>query len=228
MKKEELRNELPDFINGKVIDEKIKEEIVFLLKTDEEFKKYYDELSSSINFLSKAELNSPPDFYFNNLSAKINRKISSPEYKKVKPSWKKIFQYIAPAAAIVLIFIFLFFNNRDEANLDLRSNDNIEIETEKITEQKFEENKSNEAGQDMEIIKNDDREIRNSNSVVNRKSGNIASENLNNINIVEAENETGFYPIIDLDDNYLIEDEFESLPPNQQQEILYNLSKADL
>lgn len=106
---DELRFSLPDYISGRINDKDLSDEIEKMISSDPEFKKEASELKSTFNFLDNADLEKPPEFYFNNLSARINEKTGQRKEKELNFFEKYIFsrKLLIPLIPAVLVIVFL-------------------------------------------------------------------------------------------------------------------------
>ena len=103
--KEELLENLPDFIEGKIDDTDLKEAIFFEISNNNEFKEEYEKFSATIKNFSKFEFTKPPTNYFNNLLPRLNDKINVKKEKFVfSKSISMLWKLAIPIAALVLFF----------------------------------------------------------------------------------------------------------------------------
>ncbi|MBL7129396.1 MAG: hypothetical protein ISS16_10500 [Ignavibacteria bacterium] len=238
MKKEENINklifELPDYIKGNIDDPELEKKIQNEINTNPEFRKEYEDLKDSFAFLENTELSEPPDHYFSTLLPKINAKLD----KKIKTNdisiWEKIFSYwkfAIPLVPIVLIFlIFKFDIFSPEKNLKVEENSNNVIIKEK-TNDEIEENK------DIAIVQEDssDESVK---TIKEKKYENthvyIYEENNSSKEIPKTDNENILNKYLDEidtyyedNDDYSIEEDFNSLDKEQQDEIILKLKEAE-
>jgi hypothetical protein len=246
MNKEELKYKIPDYIEGKILDEKVKQEIYILLRTDNEFRKQYEEIRSSVNFLNSAELDSPPEAYFTNLSARINTRLPANAFTGKTgsfftnlPFWKK---YLIPAIPVV-IFVFLIFSyNPDDPDFPAETAEQTEhVIEDPVNEFTTKDNSSDEIINNKELIDNKNSSVERSSSFKNELSfSNITGDETYEIEQLQKQDEyttdelsdsgglNDYDLILVMDENYSVEDEFENLTPDAQEEILKNLSNTDL
>lgn len=126
-KKEELLENLPDYINNKIDDTKLKEAIRLEILNNPDFRKEFDSISTILESMNSVEFTEPPINYFNNLLPKINERIYENTgkeniFKRFSYFWK----YAVPVATIILFFIGYktFFKNSEYIN---RINNDSEI-----------------------------------------------------------------------------------------------------
>jgi len=116
---EELLENLPDYVNNKIDDSKLREAIEYEISSNTDFKKEYDLISSTLNSFNNIEFSEPPDNYFNTLLPKINERIyfKSEKFNIIK-RFSTLWKYAIPIAAIILFFIGYktIFRNNDYIN----------------------------------------------------------------------------------------------------------------
>lgn len=117
--KEDLLENLPDFIEGKIDDTDLKEAILFEISNNTEFKEEYEMFSATVKNFNKFEFTEPPANYFNNLLPRLNDKINIKKEKFViSKSISMLWKLAIPVAALVLFFFSYktFFINNEYTN----------------------------------------------------------------------------------------------------------------
>jgi hypothetical protein len=238
-KREELLENLPDFINGKIQDEELIIAINLEISADSDFKKEFDLLSSTLEGINSITFSEPPEFYFNNLLPEINEKIyaeskSSKFIKKFSTIWK----LALPVSAVLLIFIGYktFFNNNEIINginndtqvvinndfqNKIKNDDSALMPDDKITSTEQENTK--EAG---DVI-NEFTKSFYSKSNISEYSSKPGKEE-NNVTIDLSDNTTDDDVFFSNDDEPNIEQEFEKLNPDEQNKILNEIKNSKL
>lgn len=255
--KEDLKFNLPDYILKKIGDSELVSEIENELKVNSEFKKEYEELKRTFNFLNAAEFENLSESYFANLPVKINRRL---ETKDSLSFWKKLSMFwkiLIPSVPIILIAIFLF-NNFSEDNIDqsLRNKikENKSVESHDTNESNPTNNEDKNKIENKETVninekKQDSNDLAKVNKFIKKNNKNYKSIRKNKVDAITEENED----ITDLlnpfadnlddqetdedeeslfystdDDTETLENEFLNLTPEQQKEILDNLNQAQI
>jgi hypothetical protein len=120
---------LPDYIEGKIEDEKLIKTIENEIVTNNSIKEEYDNLKNTIYFLKNTDLNSPPDLYFNSLlprindivdSRQINKGLISSFTSKINYFWK----YLIPVIPVIIIIIVYNIYFKQFQNTDNKINQN--------------------------------------------------------------------------------------------------------
>ena len=238
MKKEEYINklifELPDYIEGKIDNPGLEKKILNEINTNPEFRKEYEDLKNSFTFLENTELSEPPDHYFSTLLPKINAKLDKNRNTSEISIWEKIFSYwkfAIPLVPIVLIFmIFKFDIFSPEKNLKVEENSNNVIIKEK-TNDEIEENKDiavvqeDSSDESVKTIKEKKYENTHDYTYEDNISSKETPESDNSSTLNKYLDETGTY----YEDNadHTLEEDFNSLDKEQQDEIILKLKEAD-
>jgi hypothetical protein len=126
-KKEELLENLPDYINNGIDDAELKEAIRIEIETNPDFKKEYDLFNSTLKTVNNFSFSEPPDNYFNSLLPRINEKIykNSETFSFLK-NLSILWKFAIPVVTILSFFISYktFFNSNEYANKLNDNNDN--------------------------------------------------------------------------------------------------------
>ncbi len=140
--KEDLIHSLPDYIKRNIDDKNLIDAIEKELESDPGFRLEMNEIQNTLGFLNSAELESPPESYFNNLPVKINDKINesfNPE-KSASGLWARagmFWKILLPSIPVVIVAIILLsrYNNDQSVQLSPDKNENnAVIQNENITE----------------------------------------------------------------------------------------------
>lgn len=116
---EELLENLPDYINNKIEDNKLKDAISAEISVNPDFRKEYDLISITLRSVNSIEFTEPPANYFNSLLPRINERMTSKSGKfKFTKSFSTLWKYAVPIAAIIIFFIGYktIFRNNDYIN----------------------------------------------------------------------------------------------------------------
>ena len=140
---EGLSENLPDYIQKKLGDKDLIEKIETRLSSDLSFRKEFEELRDTMNFLGSSELKSPPDNYFSNLSVNINRRIENKNKKFrffANPGF--ILKKLIPVLGLIILAAYFIFNsvNNDITNTTIADNKNIKKDTSGKTHETTENN----------------------------------------------------------------------------------------
>ncbi len=232
-KQKELLINLPDYIEGKIKDLDLIRKIEDEMKTNEGFRNEYEEMKNSFSFIKKVKLEEPPEHYFSTLLPKINERIEATHKHEEISIWEKIFSYwkfAIPVIPIVLLIVILkidFFNpdetlKKDDINNTIikEKEDNVIKEenkdlavvnedTNKDTETKISQYQKSRTSYDYEYTETkDDYDFLNSN-------------NTSNIDDY-LEEVKDFYH-----DEDLLEEDYEELSIEEQNEIIIKLKEED-
>ncbi len=106
---EYLLHSLPDYINNKIDDNELISEIERELQINPDFKNEYTEISNTLSFLESAELESPNENYFNNLSVNINKRLNPEEItESIGYRFGLIGKLLLTFIPIILIAFFIY------------------------------------------------------------------------------------------------------------------------
>jgi hypothetical protein len=123
-KNEELWENLPDYINNGIDDDELKEAIRIEIETNQDFKKEYDIISTTLKTVNNFSFSEPPENYFNSLLPRINEKIhkNSETFSFLK-NLSILWKFAIPVVTILSFFISYktFFNSNEYTN---KLNDN--------------------------------------------------------------------------------------------------------
>lgn len=224
---------LPDYIEGKIKDPGLIRKIDDEIKTNEDFRNEYEEMKSSFSFIKETSLEEPPEHYFNTLLPKINERLEATHKHKEISIWEKIFsywKYAIPVIPIILIFIILKIDifNPDET---LKKN---ELNNTIIKEK--EDNVISEKNKDLAVVNEDTNKDTETNIPQYKKSRTSYdyeyTETKDDYDFINSNNtsfvndyleEVGDY----YDDEYLLEEDYENLSIEEQNEIITKLKEED-
>lgn len=136
--KEDLAHSLPDYISNKIDDKDLIKEIESEIINNSEFKNEFDELKTTLSFLSTTTWESPQESYFNNLPVRINERIT--KESSLESFWEKLsilWKILIPAIPVIILSIILFNNFTNKAS------DITQTETEKSKIESAENEKKN-------------------------------------------------------------------------------------
>jgi hypothetical protein len=103
---EELLHSLPDYISNKLSDPVLRKAIETRISTDADFQSEYFSLSETLDMFNPEFSETPSEAYFNNLSVRINEKLS----REAQPVsfFEKLgikLKFALPALAVILIIV---------------------------------------------------------------------------------------------------------------------------
>jgi len=232
-KLKDLLINLPDYIEGKIKDPDLIRKIEDEIKTNEGFRNEYEEIKSSFSFIKKVKLEEPPEHYFSTLLPKINERLEETSKHQEISIWEKIFSYwkfAIPVIPIVLIFIILkidFFNLDETLKKDDTNNTIIKEK---------EDNTIKEENKDLAVANEDTNKDTETNISQYQKSRTsydykytetkddydfLNSNNTSNID--DYLEEVGDY----YQDEDLLEEDYEELSIEEQNEIIIKLKEED-
>jgi len=255
--KEDLFHSLPDYIASHIDDDELLKEIKKEIELNPEFKSEYEDMKNTCNFLDTAELEGPNDNYFNNLSVRINSRIADNSKYSMWESIGSMWKILLPAVCVIIIAVLLYNNlKNDTTETRLTNNTDTKVESNESNpgsdknnmEPAFSKEKENIQNSELQNFNNNNitkDKVRNTprrvngNQVFNNPSelindskqfespltNNSIAENIEDNTVIESEDDV-LYIIDSEDEDY--EDEFLSLTPAEQQEILENLSKSQI
>lgn len=245
--RENLLHDLPDYISGELSDNKVITEIDELINNDPSFKSEFESMKSALSFVSTAELSSPDEVYFANLQSRVLSKTSAKEsvpfYSKLISYWK----YLVPAVTVCIV-ILVYSSSMNNNTVVVPVKDNVsKTETKNnISQTESPKNETasvtgnNEELEDLYYSTDEETSYENSEDSSNDLSNFLPpvlkhkiiyrsqpSENSQNalledvtqqqINLFNNETDDGSY-----------EDDFRSLNPDEQKQILEELKKSKL
>jgi hypothetical protein len=233
---EELLENLPDYINGKMEDEELKKAISSEISGNPGFKNEFDSLKSAFKSLNSFKFSEPPDYYFNNLLPRINGKINVESQSFIfKKSFTAIWKFALPVTAVILMFIGYktFFSNNDIMNNvkndsqivlnndfqnKIKNDDSINKIEEDLSSSKT-ENKDEDVFSNMTKSYFSRQNVHGNNNLTN------AEEN-NNPAIDISENTPDDDVFFSNDDEPNIEQEFDKLNSDEQNKILSEIKNS--
>lgn len=235
--KEELKENLPDYINKKIEDTKLIEAIEYEISNNQDFKKEYDLISSVLSNFSNIEFSEPPENYFNNLLPRIKERITKRHVKfNLIRSLSNLWKFAVPVAAIILFFIgykTIFKNSDyiDQLNKDThvvfkelnhsdeKSDTSLNGDENSITEKSIYTDAGKETSSDK--IKAD---IKKRHESVRHNTLNTEDNAIEDLGFSELDKEEIFFSEDDI--NY--EQEFEKLSKEEQNEIILKIKNSNL
>lgn len=255
---EYLKYSLPDYIAKKMEDKELESEIESRLKTDFSLKEEYESIKKTFNFLDKSDFENPPEYYFNNLPLKINKRLDGKNRASEVSFWDKlslIWKIFIPAVPVIILAIVLLNDSNSDLAKDknqlLKEDKSVEEKSEAVTKDDIVMRKEPEINNS--VNDNNDKFIKDGNTVWSPKLKKTAKTK---IKIKNTDPDLLTNPIEELDDNiyadtmdefnyeeseeeenlfYSDDDETESLEmefleltPEQQKEILDNLNNTQI
>ncbi|MCX7834266.1 MAG: hypothetical protein N2490_08665 [Ignavibacteria bacterium] len=215
-------NYLADYIKGNIKELKLKQEIEQELKNNEELRLEYENLRAIFSELEKSKAFNPPEYYFNNFLIRLNKKLGNTIIYKIK---KFIFNWKFAISFSIIILIILFyqliintFQNKNIIQITLN-----DTSIKKMTEQTLDTSITN----NEDVIDNEEPSTDfKTKKIDDKKVNKISSENFYNENIMEFLGDEEFIESHDVDSD--LENEFEKLPQNEQQQILEKLENLKI
>jgi len=231
---DELLYSLPDYITGELKDTALISQIEAKIKSDDSFRKEYDSLTSTLNFMRETELEAPSEVYFANLQANILSKVHNEKKSesisenflaKLVGYWK----VLVPAVTVCIAIIVYSNMNTNELNV---TKENKPVTT--VTDEKGKVNAPETAGNN--IIASTDTSVQTDNTqtdvtlkttpndAVDNNSSSSLSTLLNTEEQTEDSDNNLFFG--SSNDELQTQDEYEDLTPEEQMEILNNLKNT--
>lgn len=262
--KDDLLNELPDYISGKIHDRILKKKIEYEISSNPEFEKIYHEFRETFSFLETSELEPPSGEYFSNLPLNIADKIKTGAVTEgFFQKFKKHKMLLAPAFAVLILIVSLYyFKSGDKDIVQETKSENVQTQD---FIYKNEPDKNNIPDKSAAVTDEIKTEINGNNNLIQSaqtNSVNPKSVHKNKTKIIHSfhhvynsENESPFpkanenlekylaensddasEDALDSDDDNFIsnddieeeelEDEFQSLTPEQQHELIHQLEET--
>lgn len=104
--KEELFENLPDFIENKITEVNLKTAIEEEISSNPDFKTEFESLLSMMKSVKEIEFQEPPVNYFSTLLPRINEKLNNePEKISLHIWFSRLWKYAVPVAAVIIFFI---------------------------------------------------------------------------------------------------------------------------
>ncbi len=229
--KEQLLENLPDYINKKIDDNELIKAIEYEISTNQNFKKEFDSLNSTFVNLKKLEFSEPPTNYFNNFLPKLNEKIyeNSKSYK-LGFNLSKFWKYVVPVVTIILFFIGYktIFKNNEYIN-NLNNDSQIVIKELNYSDDKnfSSKNDSEPKSENKEEIINSKNENTYKNNIKSRDYGkkiSIKNEDfIFDINDTYSEEEIFFS-----DDDLNFDNKFEKMTSEEQNNLIDKIKNSNL
>ena len=228
---EDLLYSLPDYISGKLNDERIRHSIEEEISRNAGFREEYELMKETYSSIKDLEFSEPPAHYFTNMVPRINQRIESNSGFSFAHIFRlaNLFKYALPAVSvIVLIFIFTFSNKSNKSeNMFVHTEDTITeiMRNNKDTIKTIEKTVESNATEEKELTDNTtvntihkvNREKNTSQTVktVTEKPG------INNIEALftETERTENF-------DDYVYETDFSTLSGKEQADLIKKLSNT--
>ncbi|MEO8666334.1 MAG: hypothetical protein ABI462_12645 [Ignavibacteria bacterium] len=125
--KDDLFHSLPDYISSNVGDKNLISEIEKEIQQNPEYKREYENMKHTFGFLKSVEPEGPGESYFNNLSVRINERVSRKSiWEEISLFWK----ILVPVISIIIIAILLYNNSgSDKTKNQITDNKNTKVET---------------------------------------------------------------------------------------------------
>jgi hypothetical protein len=232
---EELYENLPDFINGRIEDANLRNAIITEIEANSEFKYEFESLNSISNNIKNISFSEPPDNYFNNLLPQINERIYSTDKQfSFKKRFSAIWKFALPLTAVILMYFgynTFFVNNeyinnfksdsqiiiKDNNSLNTGDNDNVYKDIDTYGDVTPMESKEND-----EIISGKTKSSYLKQDVNDR--GKITEDN--NIAIDITDNNPDDDVFFSGEDEPNIEQEFDKLNSDEQNKILSEIKNS--
>lgn len=221
---EQLYTLLLDYIEGNLTDEQEIKKVEKYLKTDPDFRKTYNELLSSRQLLEKLEFKEPDEVYFASMLPKVRDRLEQQKHHRGPISLLRYWQVLIPALTVILVIVLL---------RSPRSPENIYIpntETNTITQDTSSDKKEETSKTNISTEKTNFDPLRTGNEFIlekNLKTITTPPELLEEENILDENDlEDTFYK--ELEEELIIEEEFEKLPPEKQEIILNKIKEIQL
>ena len=229
-KNEDLLYSLPDYITGKLVDEDLKFRIENEINLNTDFKQEYEMMKETYSSIKDLQFSEPPAHYFNNLVPRLNQRIESVSKFSFSHLFRlaNLFKYALPAVSVIVLIVIFTFPNKSNKNENMfKQTDNTITEIMKAntdTLQTDNETVENTSAEENIVVENiQENETTPIKKEKNRTEKTIKVTNLNNVNIEDmiAETET-----IEKYDDYVYENDFNSLSQKDQTDLINKLSKT--
>jgi|WetSurMetagenome_2_1015567.scaffolds.fasta_scaffold159780_1 hypothetical protein len=238
-KKEELLENLPDYINNVIYDVELKETIRKEIETNPDFKNEFDLISFTLKNVNNFSFSEPPVNYFTSLLPRINDKIHKKSetfgfFKNLSTFWK----LAIPVVTIIIFFISYktFFNNNEFTN---KLNNSIVLNTDtqkniktNNTELNKEEELTSEETENMESI--EETSSKNISTYYSRhypfdnKSNLIKNDENIEVSINFSDNIPDEEVFYSTEDEENVEQEFDRLNAEEQNNIISKINNSNL
>jgi hypothetical protein len=240
--KEELLENLPDYVNNQIDDSKLKEAIKFEISNNPDFKMEFELASSTLNSFNNIEFSEPPVNYFDTLLPKINERIynKSDKFNFIK-RFSTLWKYAIPVAAIIIFFIgykTIFRNNDYISNLnndahivlkDFNHSDERKSDSSVKSEEKTTIDNSANVEDNNEAI-GDIKKVRNYKRTKSEKINYTKKEELINsfLDISENSPDEEVFFSNDDDENANIEQDFDKMNKEEQNNLVSKIKNSNL
>jgi hypothetical protein len=223
---EQLYILLLDYIEGNLDDENEIRNIEQRLKTDLEFRKTYNELTSSRKLLEKIEFKEPDEVYFASLLPKIRNRLEQKKSKRKTISFSllKYWQVLIPALTVILV-IFLLKGPRSPENIYIPNS-----ETNISSKDTLSNNDEKTSTTNISTEEKNTKKVRIGNETILEKK---SKTNIQPVESTLEENEFEEYDYQnilyqEIEEELMIEKEFEKLSPEKQEIILNKIKEIQL
>jgi len=228
---EDLLYSLPDYITGKLNDERIRHNIEEEIRINAGFREEYELMKETYSSIKDLEFSEPPAHYFTNMVPRINQRIGSNSGFTFAHIFRlaNLFKYALPAVSvIVLIFIFTFSNKSSKnENMFVHTEDTITeiMKNNKDTIKTIEKTVESNATEEKELT--DNTTVNTSHKVNREKNTNQTVKTVtekpvaNNIESLFADTEQ-----TENFDDYVYETDFSTLSGKEQADLIKKLSNT--
>lgn len=221
---EQLYRLLLDYIEGNLIDEKKIREVEQHLETDADFRQAYKELLSSQKLLKKIEFKQPDEVYFATLLPKVRDRLEQRKSRKISISLLKYWQVLIPALTVILVIFLLKVPHSPENTYTPHTKTNI------ITQDTSSDNKEKTTITEVSTKKTNLKSTWTDNKTVLGENPKIVEEpvefSLEENGFEENDLEKLLYE--EIEEELIIENEFEKLSPEKQEAILNKIKEIQL
>ncbi|MGB9696746.1 MAG: hypothetical protein ACPL2D_05570 [Ignavibacteria bacterium] len=221
---EQLYTLLLDYIEGNLVNEGEVRNIKQRLETDPDFRRTYNELISSRKLLEKIEFKEPDEVYFATFLPKVRDRLEQRKSHKQSISLLKYWQVLIPALTVILV-IFLLKVPRSPENIYIPHTD-----TNIIAQDTSSDNNEKTSTTDIPTEKTNPKPVRTGNEIILEKKSNTITTPLETSLEENELDENNFQNILyeEIEEELMIEKEFEKLSPEKQEIILNKIKEIQL
>ncbi|MBX7045698.1 MAG: hypothetical protein K1X86_07650 [Ignavibacteria bacterium] len=225
---DELLYSLPDYISGELHDEHVKKQIEEKLLSDSSFRKEYDSLKAAMNFIQETELEPPSEVYFANLQANILSKVHKNESRSEQNFFARLLGWwkIVVPALTVCVVIVIYTRNMNTPELPLKEDKISQINSEKnvVSNQ---DTSAKDSNTNESVSPADNTSKDNTDESISKQK---RTDTFTPVKTITADTETNSVNddtdatyIFGRDDDSQVQDEYDNLSPDDQQDILESL-----
>ncbi|MFZ4592481.1 MAG: hypothetical protein ACOYN6_15880 [Ignavibacteria bacterium] len=228
---EDLLYSLPDYITGKLNDERIRHNIEEEIRINAGFREEYELMKETYSSIKDLEFSEPPAHYFTNMVPRINQRIESNSGFSFAHMFRlaNLFKYALPAVSVIVLIVIFTFSNKSSKNENMfvHTDDTITeiMRNNKDTIKTIEKTMESNATEEKELT--DNTTVNTSHKVNREKNTNQTVKTVtekpvaNNIESLFADTEQ-----TENFDDYVYETDFSTLSGKEQADLINKLSNT--